>query len=113
MEQQIMSSFKELTPNKKVLRGRKNGKSKGQIFKETYGFSKTLVRNMKRNGLNPFVDNSIRVLEEYRAIRKARKKAALKIKQERHTKSVAYKRANGKKKGAKNNQPKKKEETKK
>lgn len=29
-------------------------KSKGQIFKEKYGFSKTFKRNMQRNGFDPF-----------------------------------------------------------
>ena len=30
------------------------GKSKGQLFKEKWGFSKTFKRNMQKAGLNPF-----------------------------------------------------------
>lgn len=31
-------------------------KSKGQLFKEKWGFSKTFKRNMQKAGLNPFAE---------------------------------------------------------
>lgn len=74
--------------------------TKGQLFKIKYGYSKTLKRNMKRwNVTTP---------EEYKGIRKGRKRSQTIQRQNKHKASVTFRRLNGKKKGAKN-QPKKKE----
>lgn len=74
--------------------------TKGQLFKQAHGYSKTMKRNMRKKGvITP---------EEYKPIRKSRKLAERKIRQKKHADSVAYKRVNGKGKGKKvQNQPKK------
>lgn len=63
--------------------------SKGSLFKKRIGYSKTMKKNMKKRG--------VLTVAEYRLMRKARKLAATKIRQKKHSDSVAYKRANGKK----------------
>lgn len=71
--------------------------SKGQLFKAQHGYSKTMKRNMHKHGVT--------TVEEYKVVRKKRKQAERKIQQDKHSKSTAYKRANGKKKGAKGKTP--------
>ena len=73
--------------------------SKGQLFKAQHGYSKTMKRNLKANGLdiNAFSDS----INEYRAIRKKRKAAIRKIQQKKHADKAAYRRANSKSKGSK------------
>lgn len=64
--------------------------SKGSIFKKATGYSKTMKRNMKKSG-------AVTVESYKRDVRKTRKLAATKLRQKKHSDSVAYKRANGKK----------------
>jgi hypothetical protein len=77
----------------------KKPKSNGQIFKEKNGFSKTMKRNMQKHNLDiiAFSDS----LNEYRAIRKKRKKKELesnrKVKPVRTTIQPSFK-PSGKKK---------------
>jgi len=44
--------------------------TKGQTFKKNFGYSKTMLRNMRKNGLA--------TVEEYRALRKERRKIKMK-----------------------------------
>lgn len=68
-------------------------KTKGQLFKEAYGHTKTMKRNCRNaGGLT---------IAEYREVRKKRKKTATMARQKKHLDSVLYKRANGKKKAGK------------
>lgn len=46
-------------------------KSKGQIFKENYGISKTFKRNMQKHGFNY---NSQKSINEFRLFKQANKK---------------------------------------
>lgn len=74
-------------------------KTKGQIFKETHGYSKSLKRAMRRVSLDPMVYSDS--LNEYRAIRKKRKQVAKKKRQDKHSLARANriaKRATSKKK---------------
>ena len=66
-------------------------KTKGQLFKEATGISKTTKRLLNKHGL------TINMLENYKEIRKARKKVATKARQEKHKASATYKRLNSKK----------------
>lgn len=52
-------------------------KSKGQIFKEKHGYSKTMKRNMKKAGVTS--------IEDYRKIRKERKKVQSQIAKRKHS----------------------------
>lgn len=63
--------------------------SKGSLFKKAHGYSKSMKRSMK-------VADVI-TIPAYKAVRKARKLAATKLRQKKHSDSVAFKRANGKK----------------
>lgn len=56
--------------------------TKGQQFKNLHGYSKTLQRNMRRNGLDPnaFSDS----IAACRAIRKARKKKQKALQRAKH-----------------------------
>ena len=56
-------------------------KSKGQLFKEKYGYSKTLKRNMKRKGAS--------TPQEYRANYRTRRAAEALVKRAKHMKAVA------------------------
>lgn len=67
--------------------------SKGQIFKQMHGISKTMKRNMAKHGLSIY--NYSDSLNEYRAIVRKRKLAEKKARQEKHSVAVA-KRKSGK-----------------
>jgi hypothetical protein len=56
-------------------------KSKGQLFKEKYGYSKTLKRNMKKKGCA--------TPEEYRANYTKRRAKEAQIKRDKHMRAVA------------------------
>ena len=56
-------------------------KSKGQLFKEKYGYSKTLSRNMKKKGCT--------TPQEYRANYKTRRAAEAVVKRAKHMRAVA------------------------
>lgn len=43
---------KDKKPNEPILDA--NGKTKGQLFKEQFGFSKTFKRNMQKAGFDPY-----------------------------------------------------------
>jgi len=63
-------------------------KSKGQQFKEKHGYSKTLYRNMKKAGLD--LINYSDSINEYKAIRKKRKKKEVRAKQKKHELSAVH-----------------------
>ena len=75
--------------------------TKGEIFKQERGFSKSAKRSMQKLGLPVSADS----LPELKKARKLRKLKETKIRQEKHKASTAYKRANGKKKGSKGSTP--------
>jgi len=76
--------------------------SQGKIFKEKNGYSKTMKRNMLKQGLNPnqFSDS----LNTYRDIRKKRRRAEALDKRKKHelAKANRGKKASGKLGGKKN-----------
>ena len=76
--------------------------SQGQRFKEKHGYSKTMKRNMLKQGLDPnqFSDS----LNAYRDIRKKRRKAAALDKKKKHelAKANRGKKASSKLGGKKN-----------
>ena len=54
-------------------------KSKGQLYKERFGISKTMKRNMKKAGLDlSLLGKGESIIAQYKQLRKARKKAARK-----------------------------------
>lgn len=69
--------------------------SRGFLFKMKNGFSKSFKRNLDNNNLNihEFSDS----LNAYRDIRRKRKTLERKAMQEKHDKSISFKRANSKK----------------
>jgi len=89
-------NFKELamdlTPQ--VIKGKITPKkTKGQIFKETHGYSKSIARAMRKAGVAD--------LHTYKIVRKSRKKTAHKKRQDKHSLARANriaKRATSKKK---------------
>lgn len=85
-------SLKELQHNKTKFKLEKKP-TKGELFKQQHGFSKSTKRAMQKQGL-PVSDKSI---AELRVIRKARKKKQLKVKQDKHRTALA-KRGAGKSK---------------
>jgi len=75
--------------------------SNGELFKKSHGYSKTMKRNMKKNGVDTPQGYAI-------AVRKPRKLAEKKLRQKKRTESNTFKRLHGKGKGKKNQpQPKK------
>lgn len=76
---------------------KKEKRSKGQIFKSTNGYSKTMKRLMNKY--------AVTTPDEYKPIRKKRQEAEKKIRQKKHADSTAHKRAHGKKKGSKGSTP--------
>lgn len=97
---QLADIVKANTPDAIKLKLEKKP-TKGELFKQKNGISKTQKRLLHKYGLE--------TVAEYKPIRKARKQKETKARQEKHKASVTYKRLNGKgKKGAKN-QPVKKE----
>lgn len=60
-------------------------KSNGQLFKEKVGYSKTMKRLMTKHGVD--------TPDEYRAIRKARRKRQQKIKADKHALAKANRKA--------------------
>lgn len=94
-----LKEFKQIIGGPKVVFKECWKKTKGQIFKESNGFSKTTRRNLKAANL---LDQWGKILEEdplnkYKFIRKKRKAAETKARQKKHLDSVLFKRANGKK----------------
>lgn len=81
-----MSEFKEVAPLVKLGVSPENSRrkpkklTKGQEFKEKYGFSKSMARAMRRNGifLPQVVDNYVvaQAYEDYIALRKKKRKVA-------------------------------------
>ena len=63
-------------------------KTKGQLFKEKHGYSKTTKRLLKKHGLSD--------PEELKPLRKARKEKEKKIRKKKHADAAAYRRAHGK-----------------
>lgn len=63
------------------------GLTKGQIFKDRYGYSRTLYRNMRRNGLD--INNFSDSINAYKAIRKKRKKQIKTIQRAKHATAAA------------------------
>lgn len=79
--------------------------SNGSVFKKTKGYSKTMKRNMHKNG--------VKTLEEYAiSVRKPRKLAEKKARQKKHSEKLAYRRLHGKSKGKKGQPAAKKEKSK-
>jgi hypothetical protein len=70
--------------------------SKGSLFKKAFGYSKTMKRNIRKNQLST-VPGGLSAVEQYRELRAKKAKIANKVRQKKHSDSVAYKRANGKK----------------
>jgi hypothetical protein len=91
LKDNLKRANKEETPLK--LKGEKKP-SKGQLFKQAHGYSKTMKRNMRKAGVDTSQGYAI-------AVRKPRKLAERKVRQKKHADSVAYKRVNGKAKGKK------------
>lgn len=60
-------------------------KSKGQLFKEKNGYSLTMYRNMRKQGITS--------IEEYRLLYKKRRSEAAKIKRAKHAKALAGRKA--------------------
>lgn len=85
-------SLRELQQNKAKFKLEKKP-TKGELFKQQHGFSKSTKRAMQKQGL-PVSGESI---AELRVIRKARKKKQLKVKQDKHKTALA-KRGAGKSK---------------
>lgn len=75
-----MSEFKEVAPLVKLGVAPKKAErkpkklTKGQIFKQQHGYSKSMLRAMRRAGLDPMAYSDS--LNEYRALRKKRRKEA-------------------------------------
>lgn len=89
-------SLKKLQHNKTKTKSKSNLEkkpTKGELFKQQHGFSKSTKRAMQKQGL-PVAGESI---AELRVIRKARKKKQLKVKQDKHKTALA-KRGAGKSK---------------
>ena len=87
-------SLKELRHNKTKSKSNLEKKpTKGELFKQQHGFSKSTKRAMQKQGL-PVAGESI---AELKVIRKARKKKQLKVKQDKHKTALA-KRGAGKSK---------------
>jgi len=70
--------------------------SKGSQFKKAFGYSKTMKRNIRKNQLTS-IPGGLSAVEQYRELRGRKAKVADKVRQKKHSDSVAYKRANGKK----------------
>lgn len=87
-------SLRELQQQKTKFKLEKKP-TKGQLFKQQHGFSKSTKRAMQKQGL-PVSGESI---AELRVIRKARKKKQLKVKQDKHKTALA-KRGAGKSKSS-------------
>jgi hypothetical protein len=63
----------------------KQGSSKGKLFKEKFGYSKTMKRLLKKHGVSS--------VEEYKGIRKARKKVEAKGRRDHRDKIRAGKKS--------------------
>ena len=71
--------------------------SKGKLFKQLTGYSKTFKRNMGKKGLDPTITKDVIT---YKQERKANKKAVRAIQMEKHSKASAI-RKGGKVKASK------------
>jgi hypothetical protein len=60
----------------------KKKKTGGQLFKEKFGYSKSMKKNMQKHGLDPMAYSDS--INEYRAIRKKRRKEAQALRQKKH-----------------------------
>ena len=83
-------------------------KSKGQLYKEKYGISKTMKRNMKKKGLDTsLLGKGEGIIATYKQLRKARKKDQKKAQHKKLEASQLHRRLNPRKKknngGAKKN----------
>lgn len=102
------ASFQEFKEETKAinspikLKGEKKP-TKGQLFKKEKGYSKTMKRLLHKHHVSG--ENTLEKLNNYKKIRKARKKAETKIRQEKHKASVLYKRTNKKTKGSSGSKP--------
>jgi hypothetical protein len=67
-------------------------KSNGQIFKETHGYSKSTKRAMAKSGISNF--------EEYKLVRKARKKSQRDVWRKKHFASLSQRKNNSKPKSS-------------
>lgn len=65
-------------------------RTSGQRFKDLYGYSKTMKKNMRKHGLNPQVFSDS--VNEYRDIRKKRKKEQAKETKAKHDRARAGKK---------------------
>lgn len=67
--------------------------SRGKLFKNVHGFSKTMKRNMLKAGVyDP--QNTKMSLSKYKEIRKERKKKIQSLQKSKHDKALAHRRAN-------------------
>lgn len=89
-----LPSLKEL--DKKIF----SKKSRGQIFKETHGFSRSIARAMKKNGFH-ITESSY---ESYKKLRGDRKKEAKKIAQDKRSVSRVVRKSGGNKTSKKKQQ---------
>ena len=78
----------DLSDNKPSISRKVKAPTKGQIFKQTHGFSRSVARAMKRAGLHA----DFPTFEVYKILRRNIKKAARKIAQAKHSDSVAIKK---------------------
>ncbi len=91
--------------SKEVLKPKLRSLNSNKIFKELHGYSKRMRRNMSKHNLNPMQYSD--ALNEYRGIRRKRKKAEKAYQQDKHFKSVVYKRTHKKVKGKQQGKKKK------
>lgn len=75
----------------KPARGKHIQKTKGQIFKETHGFSRSTYRAMKKRGLAA----DFPTFEVYKLLRRNIKKAAKKIAQDKRSVSRVVRKSGG------------------
>lgn len=61
--------------------------SNGQVFKEKFGYSKSMKRAMRKAGLD--INNFSDSLAAYRDVRKKRKSAARKVKKDKHMRALS------------------------
>lgn len=66
----------------------KKRKSGGQLFKEKFGYSKSMKRNMQNHGVS--------TVEEYREIRKERQKKEDAAERKKYEASASFRRNSGK-----------------
>lgn len=88
--------------------------SSNKIFKDYHGYSKRTKRNINKHILSDLIiEHKVitpLLIEKYKEFRRKRKKAEKAAQQDKHFKSVVYRRTHKKVKGKQQNQSKKKKE---